>query len=70
MQRNWYEYLKKIITEEPDVNLLLPVRRAFFTGQVKFARIAELITEEQFVELESLVVRMVLRYGVEKEEDD
>ena len=67
MQCNWYEYLKNLIVSESDIDLLQPVRRSFYHGQVQFAFAVELITKEQFVELESLIVRSVRGYKKDNE---
>ena len=62
MQCNWYEYLKKMIVSESDIDLLQPARRSFYHGQVQFAFDATLITKEQFVELNMLITRSVIRF--------
>lgn len=67
MQHNWYEYLKNLIISESDIDLLQPVRRSFYHGQVQLAFTAEMITKEQFVELETLIVRSVKGYGRDDE---
>lgn len=52
MQRNWYDWLKEQIESR---NFIRTTECSYMHGQVAFAYISELITEEQKEELVNLI---------------